>query len=835
MLLRVNIYPNTCSIDESSKELQAPPQSLLVSLNTSTCATVLTVGRKDATVILAADKSVSRKHMTIELVSSRTIEEIEGKSLPRAPQGSTEVEACEKNDVIAVLTDSSRFGTYLITGDNNQKKTGDDDDATTGDDETDDEGKATSQQQFSQISSVATKLINPTDAKSVKVEEPLVLTNLFEPNGRAVVQCGQNGSTLVIQRVPIRMALSRVNKKTKDLWSSRCHFLGTTLLETMDASMTHLVTVDRVTNAKSLTAWCLQKPLVTFDYLEALWNRTNSNDPLPDPADFEPSQADDGLTFWDEKPSPHLWSHCTMLSFDPKSDDMEALCRAAGATIVELYKADDPMQAADDQAVSTTGCFYMNSTSKTHANILKHLKKLKIPHVTQKSIALCVSEQGPLKDSNDEVIGTPSEVEPQEEKPVEEEPPATEEKPKETVRSPRASREEKALDEEEEELPKVTPRSQRASRQKKALDEEDTELPSRSQRASRQKKALDDEEDMELPSRSQRASRQKKALEEEEDMDLPSRSQRASSQKNALDEEEEEEDMDLPSRSQRASRQKKAENKQVSSEEAQEESQKKESQKSQTAIETQLEQETDDKQAGSSQASKKRSFEEDDDEQEESATKRGRSEEEEDKPAKKKKISLGGWTDVRKGARVEDSKGEVANDKDEDNDIPVADNDEDDNVHDKFKEHFGARQALPTTKDGWLVAAPRDRNAFKATEAELLDALGDVEQLRPIAETDVVKDMVVAAKGQQKRSKSTKSGGAKDYKRFRKNSVIHIGEISRIQMRAVLPKQSDRQSELQEEQAQLEASLREADVLFQDRSGGIASHFKPVRKKTRDV
>jgi hypothetical protein len=407
MLLRVDVYPNTLSIDAASTELPAPVQSLLVSLNTASSSTIVTVGRKDALITFGADKSVSRQHMTLELVSSQKFEPLDGKPLPRSPQGIVEMDACETNVMICVLKDTSKFGTYSVApGDHDDAKTKNNDDDTTADDETDDEGHAVSQPNPSQLSSVATKLINPSGAKLVKIEDLLVLSNLCKPHGQVIIQVGQNGSTLVIQRVPYRMALSRVSAKIKDLWSSRCYLLGVTLLETLDESMTHLVTVDRITNAKSLTAWCLSKPLVTVEFLEALWNRKSPTDPLPDATNYETQEPKDGLTFWKERPNPKLWSHTTMLSFDPKSDDMEALCRAAGATIIQLNRQENPLQAIDE-ALTKGGCFYLQSNSRSHTKILKHLKSLKVQAVTQKSIALYVSRQEPLQDTNLVDIGSP--------------------------------------------------------------------------------------------------------------------------------------------------------------------------------------------------------------------------------------------------------------------------------------------------------------------------------------------------------------------------------------------------------------------------------------------
>ena len=410
MLLRVDVFPSTFSVDEASKELQSPPQSLLVSLNTSSSATVLTVGRMDTLVVFGTDKSISRQHMTLELVSSHDFEKVDGKPLPRSPQGAVESDACSEYDMICVVKDSSKCGTYLVTGDKAEGKKVDAHDSTC-DDETDDEGQdhALNAPQGSRLSSVATKIVDSADATLLKITQPLALMSLCQPQGRVVIQVGLNGSTLVIHRVSIRIVLLQASKEIKDLWSSRSYLMGTTLLESVDTSITHLVTDARVAEPKSLTAWCLAKPLVTFDFLEAIWNRYRQDDPLPHWESYETPETQDGLPFWKEKPNPNLWSQTTMLSFGQKGDGLEELCRAAGSTIIELDNHDNPTIAIKEIVQANEGLFYVQSVSvsTSHAKIVKRrLRTLNIPYVTQETIMRCVSQHAPLvADSNHKVIG----------------------------------------------------------------------------------------------------------------------------------------------------------------------------------------------------------------------------------------------------------------------------------------------------------------------------------------------------------------------------------------------------------------------------------------------
>lgn len=777
MLLQVDIYPHTVNAASSeSAELPPPVKTLYVSLNTCTSATILTVGRKDSDVVLQGDKSVSRQHMSLELVSSDDgFHGEDGKPSPRAPDGPEETKACKKESTVVVLKDSSRFGTFVISENEKEetKSASKDDDSATGDEATDDEGQgAVSQQASSQFSSIATKLVNPTSARSDKVDGPTVLTSLCQSNGRAIIQCGQNGSTLVVRRVPIRVVLSRAPKATKELWAKRCPTLGVSLLETIDeATTTHLVTADRITNAKSLVAWFLKKPMVTFDYLEALWNRTSPEDELPNATDFSPPPGDKE-DFWDQEPKRGLWSHATLLSY-AGSDDMEALCRAAGATIVELYNEKDPIEAADEAIAKHNGCFFINSSTRTYAKIVKHLKRSDVPALTQKSLALFISQQEALKDSQDNLIGKPAGANSDQE--------TSKEKDDDSTVAEEEEAPSKDLESEASNQPKSQPsqRSARTAKRKAAAPDDNIQLEeSPSKDVDTQAESMD-AEPLERPI-SSRTSR-KRVLEKEDDNDA----------------------LERPATS-RSSRKKSRKEADVDEVEAVERP----------------------------RASRKRNLEV--------------VQEVEKLPTKKKRESFGGWTDVRKPSQQDSKKSSQESASNEDGEIQAGDDDEEEQPDEDDgdeeavveQEHYGVRKSLPKTKDGWLVAAPEDRREFKATEAELLDTLEDgATSLPPTAATDIVKGMVVAAKS-QKRGGAVSQSGVQDFKRFRKNPVIRVGEVSRIQMRTVLPKQSDRQTELQDEQAELEVSLREAEALFRDqgnKGGNIRSHFKPRGKRTRKV
>mmetsp|Transcript_15560 Transcript_15560/g.17947 ORF Transcript_15560/g.17947 Transcript_15560/m.17947 type:complete len:386 (+) Transcript_15560:742-1899(+) len=188
-----------------------------------------------------------------------------------------------------------------------------------------------------------------------------------------------------------------------------------------------------------------------------------------------------------------------------------------------------------------------------------------------------------------------------------------------------------------------------------------------------------------------------------------------------------------------------------------------------------------------------------------------------------KKVSSSGWTHVRKRPLANEDE-EVTHD-DRNNAISTSSR-----KAFNTQEFAGKRHSLPKSKDGWLIAAPYgDRKKFKATEAELLDSIEEGQkELPPMAETEIVDNLVVDAKS-SRNHKSKRNSRVIDYKGFRKNSIIQLGKFNpQIEMRVVLPKQSEKQDQLQQEQSQLEAQLREADALFSDRNS-IHTHFKSSR------
>lgn len=408
MLLRVDVYPYNASITDTDVDgvPVSPIPPLYACLGSSKeGGQLLTVGRKeDDSDIVLVDKSVSRQHLTVSLVS--TTDSIEDRMTVK-PKTSQEEKACADDPcgMCIVVTDTSRFGSFLVKGGGSKTAFApNNDDEETGGDETEDENDKPNVA-APPLSAVSVKLATSSATlEKLEPNSPLVLSDL---KGHVLFQLGQNGSTLLIRRIPLRFVWSRLDNSTKQLWTKRLPALGATTLNVPDETMTHLVTNELVANSKHLAAWYLQKPIVTTEYLQALWDRRSPTDLMPKEKDVEPTGGK--VAFWKAKPNPQLWSGCTFLSL--LHDDMECLCRAAGATVVPLYDLSekDAFQRIKEMDGSNSAFYISTSTAKV-ARHVRHLKKENVPCVTQRIIANCVAKQIPLKDNEGKVIGTFSET-----------------------------------------------------------------------------------------------------------------------------------------------------------------------------------------------------------------------------------------------------------------------------------------------------------------------------------------------------------------------------------------------------------------------------------------
>jgi hypothetical protein len=137
----------------------------------------------------------------------------------------------------------------------------------------------------------------------------------------------------------------------------------------------------------------------------------------------------------------------------------------------------------------------------------------------------------------------------------------------------------------------------------------------------------------------------------------------------------------------------------------------------------------------------------------------------------------------------------------------------------------GPRVSLPTTDNGWLVAAPSGtkRRDYRVSDANLEEQ--EIMVCTP-ADSELCKGLIVrtveAAKESMvaARNKSTTSSNKPNFKKFQKNSILAgnyraVGS-ARIRLCSVLPKESERQRQLELSQREVEREEQIADALFTD-------------------
>ena len=143
---------------------------------------------------------------------------------------------------------------------------------------------------------------------------------------------------------------------------------------------------------------------------------------------------------------------------------------------------------------------------------------------------------------------------------------------------------------------------------------------------------------------------------------------------------------------------------------------------------------------------------------------------------------------------------------------------------------------LETTKDGWLVCAPKSavlRQAYLKPRSQMLEDLPDDVTAPAIAETIVMPGLIHRQYDPNHSSIASvgaKSKGGKDFKKFRKNLITQCK--SRIELRSEVPKETQKQKELEEQQRQIDAQAELADELFNIGSNNRQSRIaKPARMR----
>mmetsp|Transcript_11552 Transcript_11552/g.23703 ORF Transcript_11552/g.23703 Transcript_11552/m.23703 type:complete len:707 (-) Transcript_11552:6-2126(-) len=139
---------------------------------------------------------------------------------------------------------------------------------------------------------------------------------------------------------------------------------------------------------------------------------------------------------------------------------------------------------------------------------------------------------------------------------------------------------------------------------------------------------------------------------------------------------------------------------------------------------------------------------------------------------------------------------------------------------------------------GWLKIAPADRSDYKRPGFEEIEGM-------PQAETELVRSSILVVRtmedsrkaredSKKKKKKKTKSRGyaGPNFSRFRKNTIVRRWPMV-TSMKAVLPKESERELALQTTQRDIERRQEEAERLFGGAGGGIDDFLQGTNRNKR--
>lgn len=388
-----------------------PPQTQLhASLAASTSSDrLLTIGRKAGDVLLPEDRSISREHVILRVSSTKNREKTTHASTPE------EIAACEEDEdaLCLVLNSVGKLGTYLaIEGDrvHSIKSNGEDSSETDATD--DEEAVQVSQREQNPVPlSAATRHLFRGRSVRLKEVSSATLISLSKSGGRAVLQCGKLGSTIVLTRKVIEVLVSGKQAHGYSEWKEANFYkLGLREAKHFIVGQTSMVlTQSRSVVLKQVAAWSLNLPIVNFDFLYSyLHSRKSPSDPLfpLNPKDFAPTKG--AGQFWDNPADPKLLSSCTLLS--TAENDMECLAKAAGAEIKKLY--DEGTKTSNEEMIkraqlildSTPHCFgIVENRPKKLDKELQSKAELRL--VKSKDLTCAIVEQVLPKDTEGKIVG----------------------------------------------------------------------------------------------------------------------------------------------------------------------------------------------------------------------------------------------------------------------------------------------------------------------------------------------------------------------------------------------------------------------------------------------
>ena len=164
--------------------------------------------------------------------------------------------------------------------------------------------------------------------------------------------------------------------------------------------------------------------------------------------------------------------------------------------------------------------------------------------------------------------------------------------------------------------------------------------------------------------------------------------------------------------------------------------------------------------------------------------------------------------------------------------------DEEENEHEQTEVDSKNAVHLEKSKDGWFKAAPHGKARKKYKRKVHNEETGELFES---AETKIVQNLEVDKKTKMDHAQSNvgsrqTQGNVQNFKKFKKNLVIAgagLHQIEPVRFISVLPKESERQRELEAMQNALDQQQRLADSLFsgEESRKGIRSYFGRGRKR----
>jgi hypothetical protein len=349
--------------------------------NNAEQGTLFHVGRKYADVEFTNEKSVSRKHCRVRIISSNGASGSKDSILspksrknkdhpsyhhePSVPSTEEERNECESttDGIIFILEDlGSKFGTRIyyekshdVIAATTTASTSTDPNASDENDETDDEQFPSQGQQSSSLPSLLNFDMDSHTMKTVEKNGHLILHCLSSyqqtsispsPLKSVLVQCGS--AYFTISRIPMEFCTSRISASSKKKLESVAPYIGAVVTNVVHPkTMTHLIAPDQMSSAKNISAWIMNVPVVTEDYVYAIADRKQGNDPMPKVEDYICQKVESEFTFDDPKSKTaqlsvkdrqNILSGYKILNLNDSHPEIENMCKCAGAIVVQLYR-----------------------------------------------------------------------------------------------------------------------------------------------------------------------------------------------------------------------------------------------------------------------------------------------------------------------------------------------------------------------------------------------------------------------------------------------------------------------------------------------------------------